>query len=144
MVPDCGNIDFFFFENISFIRQQKKQRRVEEKTVFILSCDGRYAVCRRPDKGLLAGLWQFPDVSGKLDAATALSEVERMGLKPREIYRQVERKHIFTHIEWHMRGVYVDVKEINESYHWFTAQQIAQQAALPTAFRQFWEEVEYV
>ena len=110
----------------------------------VISFDGKYALCKRPEKGLLAGLWQFPDVSGKLDAERALRKVEEMGLKPREIYRQVERKHIFTHITWHMTGVYVEVAETRDDFSWFTEEEIETQAALPTAYRQFWEEKAYV
>ena len=126
------------------VKAGKKPRKVEEKTVFILSCDGSYALQKRPEKGLLAGLWQFPDLSGKLTAEQTLNEVEKNGLKPREIYRQVEKKHIFTHVQWHMTGVYVEVAEPVGEYFWFTEAQIEEQAALPTAYRQFWEERAYV
>lgn len=122
------------------VRTPKKERKIEEKTVFILSCDGHYALQKRPDKGLLAGLWQFPNVSGKLNMADAVSEVEKMGLKTAEIIKQVERKHIFTHIEWRVSGIYVEVKEQKGEFSWLTVEQINRQAALPTAFYQFWEE----
>ena len=61
-----------------------------------------------------------------------------------DIYRQVERKHIFTHIEWEMRGIYMEVKAPAGEMQWFSGAQIQNDAALPTAFRQFWEEIEYV
>ena len=126
------------------VKPAKKARREENRTVFILSCDGKYALCRRPEKGLLAGLWQFPDVPGKLSTEQAIGQVEKMGLKPREIYRQVEKKHIFTHVEWQMTGVYVEVAEPDGDVSWFTEAQIEKQAALPTAYRQFWEDRAYV
>ena len=126
------------------VKSAKKPRKVEEKTVFILSCDGSYALQKRPEKGLLAGLWQFPDCPGKLSMESALQEVERMGLKPREVFRQVERRHIFTHIQWEMNGIYLEVAAPEGDYHWFTAEQVRQETALPTAFRQFWEELENV
>ena len=122
----------------------KKDRRIEEKTVFILNCDGRYALQKRPNKGLLAGLWQFPNVPGTLDVEQALYTVEGIGVKPKEIIRTVERKHIFTHIEWHMCGIYMEVRNINEEYTWLSAEQIRGEAALPTAFRQFFEEIDNV
>ena len=62
------------------IKTPKKNRRIEEKTVFILSCDGEYALQKRPGKGLLAGLWQFPNVPGKLNVEQALCAVEEMGI----------------------------------------------------------------
>ena len=124
------------------VKQPKKSRRIEEKTVFILSCEGCYALGKRPDQGLLAGLWQFPNVAGKLNIDQALSKVEQMELHPREILRRVERKHIFTHVEWHMSGVYVEVTEKNDKFVWLDARSLREEAALPTAFRQFWEEIE--
>jgi len=126
------------------VKTPKKQRRQEDMTVFILSCGDCYALEKRPDTGLLAGLWQFPNVQGKLDIKSAIEKVEQIGMKPREIMRQVEKKHIFTHVEWHMRGVYMEVEAMAGDFAWLPGEQIRQQAALPTAFRQFWEETEYV
>lgn len=126
------------------VKSPKKGRNEEEKTVLILRWDGRYALEKRPEKGLLAGLWQFPNVDGALSAGEALAVASRMDLRPREILRQLERKHIFTHIQWNMRGFYIDVDKPGADYQWFTPEQIDTQAALPTAFRQFWEEREHV
>lgn len=124
------------------VKSPKRERRQEEYTVFILSCDGKYALEKRPEEGLLAGLWQFPNVPGKLSTREALEAVENMGLKPKALSREVFRKHIFTHIQWNMKGVYLEVSETAGTFRWFTTQQIDTQAALPTAFRQFWQEVD--
>ena len=126
------------------IKKPKKERRIDEKTVFILCCDGCYALQKRPGKGLLAGLWQFPNTRGNLPVEEAIRFLEQKGIKIREIKRTVERKHIFTHIEWRMCGVYMDVCNTNEEYTWLTAERIREEAALPTAFRQFFEEIENV
>ena len=117
----------------------KKARRVEEKTVLILSCDGHYAIEKRPQEGLLAGLWQFPNVDGILDVTAVLGRVEELGIKPKEILRTVEKKHIFTHIEWHMYGAYVEVDAPAGPLTWLPAEKINGEIALPTAFRQFWD-----
>lgn len=116
-----------------------KERKFEEKTVLILFCDGRFALEKRANKGLLAGLWQFPNVPGKLNIRETLAEVENLGIKPKEILLQVERKHIFTHVEWDMRGTYVETANCGGDYRWLTAEEINSQIALPTAFRLFWE-----
>lgn len=115
----------------------KRGRRIEEKTVFILTCSGKYALEKRADAGLLAGLWQLPNVPGKLEVQQVIDQVEKFNLKPREILRQVERKHIFTHIEWNMRGVYVEVEDCGGEFLWLSETEIQDQAALPTAFRLF-------
>lgn len=123
------------------VKSPKKNRRVEEKTVFILSCGGKVALCKRPESGLLAGLWQFPDIPGELELPQIFAVVEEMGLIPKNIYRQVERTHIFTHIEWHMRGFYLEVEEPAGPFTWITGETLKKEAALPTAYRQFWEEM---
>ena len=126
------------------VKLPKKGRKEENLTVFILRCGGHYALEKRPGSGLLAGLWQFPNVQGHPDTEGALAKVEELGLKPREIYRRVEKKHIFTHIRWNMNGIYLEVAEPSGPFRWFTKEEIESTAALPTAFRQFWEEAEYV
>ena len=140
--PDCENCPCNSFcrgyaqgvaEHLP-VKSPKKSRRVEEKTVLILRCEDRYALIKRPGKGLLAGLWQFPEIAGILEVSKAIQ-----GFRVKEVYRQLDRNHIFTHIEWKMRGVYMEVSEKNPEYQWFTAAEINDSAALPTAFRQFWD-----
>ena len=126
------------------VKLPKRSRRNEEKTVFIFSCDGDYALEKRSDKGLLAGLWQFPNVGGKLSLEDSLKTVQSMGLSVIDILRQVDRNHIFTHIEWDMRGCYFEVRDKAPQYHWLSKAQINEETALPTAFRQFWEEIDNV
>lgn len=145
--PDCENcpckeICLACRENTADklpVKSPKKEKRQEDRTVFLLHCDGRYALEKRPNKGLLAGLWQFPNLTGHLDTREALEAIQAMGLKPREILREVKRKHIFTHIQWNMKGIYLEVAEPGGDFRWFTPEEINIQAALPTAFKQFWD-----
>ncbi len=123
------------------VKLPKRQRRIEEKTVLILRCNDRYALLKRPDAGLLAGLWQFPDIPGLLTTEQYVGKMEQMGLKPKEILLQVEGKHIFTHIEWHMRGVYAVVAEPVKDFSWLSLQKIRAEIALPTAYRQFLDQI---
>ena len=125
------------------VKKAKPQRRIEDRTVFILFCEDFYALRKRPDTGLLAGLWEFPNISGKLDVPAAIEEVERNGVNIKDIIKQVEKKHIFTHVEWHMSGMYMEVKEQGGDFVWMHRSQIEQEAALPTAFRQFWEGAQF-
>ena len=142
--PDCGNCPCKSFcrghaEGVAEklpVKSPKKGRCIEEKTVFILRCGEEYALVKRPDKGLLAGLWQFPEIAGLLEPQEAIGA---LALPVRDVYRQLDKNHIFTHIEWKMRGIYLEIAEKSPNFQWFTAKEIAEQAALPTAFRQFWE-----
>ena len=121
------------------VKSPKKGRRQEDLTVFILSCDGRFALEKRPEKGLLAGLWQFPNLPGDLNTEQALNALRAWGLHPRELFRESRKTHIFTHIQWNMKGIYLEVDTPTGGFQWMTPEEINTQAALPTAFRQFWE-----
>ena len=143
--PDCENCPCREFCGSAIhstsekfpVRLPKRAKREEEKTVFILSCDDLFAIQKRGNSGLLAGLWQFPNVPEKLETEQALEAVEKMGLKPKNVIRQTERSHIFTHIVWQMRGYYLEVDAPEGDFVWLSRQQIQADAALPTAFRQF-------
>ena len=145
--PDCGCCpcrDFCVAHNKGTaerlpVKNPKQQRRIEDKTVLILSCDGFYALEKRANEGLLAGLWQFPNLAEKLEMDDVLCRLEQYGLHVGDIYKTVERKHIFTHVQWHMRGVYAEVRNMTAQFQWMTERQIQQEIALPTAFRLFWD-----
>ena len=126
------------------VKSPKKEKRQENRTVFVFHCDGKYALQKRPSKGLLAGLWQFPNISGHFDTHDILLQAEAMGLRIRNIHKEIDRKHIFTHIVWNMKGIYLDAAEPAGDFRWMTEEEINTQAALPTAFRLFWEERDHV
>ena len=122
------------------VKEAKKAKREEEKTVFYLTCDGCLAVRKRESKGLLAGLWELPNVEGKLDAAQALLFAEKAGCEPSELLKSVERVHVFTHIIWRMRCYYIVCKEKSPEFVWASDARRKTDVALPTAFRMFVEE----
>ena len=119
------------------VRRIKKERRVEQRTVFVLECEGAFALRKRKNSGLLAGLWEYPNVTGHLDAARALSQAEAWGLRPVSVEKMLERTHIFTHVEWQQRCWYLQVGERAPQFTWADRQQLETEFALPTAFRMF-------
>ena len=119
------------------VRREKKPRRQEDMTVFLLECGGRWAIRKRPGTGLLAGLWEFPHVPGTLEDRAALTQLEQWGLAPEEVLRSTDKTHIFTHIQWNMRGWYIRCSNCAERFQWADPEQLDTVFALPTAFRQF-------
>ena len=115
----------------------KKPRRVEQRTVFVLQCGDRLAVCKRPSRGLLAGLWQLPDVPGKLETAEALRQAEQWGVHPTGILKTAERTHIFTHVQWNLRGVWLTCAAEAPQFTWADENALQHEIGLPTAYRQF-------
>ncbi len=87
----------------------KKPRTVEERTVFALYGDGAPLLLKRPNKGLLAGLYELPNVSGTLSVPEAMQWLSERGLHLTGDLSVYAAKHIFTHIEWRMRVYAADV-----------------------------------
>lgn len=110
------------------VRSEKKARRVVDATVLVLQCGNKFALEKRPAKGLLAGLWQFPFFEG---------DAPDLG----EVVAEKRAKHIFTHVEWRMRGKLVRIDAELPRYVWATADEIARTYAVPSAFRVFMEWV---
>ena len=118
-------------------RRAQKARRIEEKTVLLLRCGGRFALRRREETGLLAGMWEFPSLPGRQDAAAVREALREQGLTPGEIRPCGESRHVFTHIEWHMTGYIAEISRESGEYVWKTPEEIRAGYALPSAFRAY-------
>lgn len=123
------------------VRSKKAKRRVEKLTVFLLLKDGRAALRKRPDQGLLAGLWEFPHVPGALEEDDAAQVLEEWGLAPSEWRKKIPAKHIFTHVEWQMTGYLLDVRGAAGAFTWADRAAL-EQLAVPSAFAKYLSEVE--
>ena len=119
------------------VKSPKKPRKQEPKTVFLLSCRGKYAIHKRPETGLLANLWEFPNTGQKLSEEEAAAYLGSLGLSPIGISPCGEAVHIFTHIEWHMTGYTAECLYPSEDFLWKTAEEILSDYAIPSAFRAY-------
>lgn len=121
------------------VRRKKAARRVEELTVYLLVRRGRIALRRREDTGLLAGLWEFPHVSGSLTDGEAGKPLADWGLTALEWRKKLAAKHVFTHVEWHMTGYLLETEGEGPDFTW--ADRAGLEAlAVPSAFGKFLEE----
>lgn len=93
----------------------KKARRIEYKTILVLQDGQKTALRKRPSKGLLAGMYEFPWLEGICDEAGVLAYLKRIGLQAIHIKRLEDSKHIFSHKEWHMTGYAIRVDELERS-----------------------------
>lgn len=120
------------------VRIKQMKRRQEQRTVFLLTDgDGRIAVEKRPDKGLLAGMYQLPNVEGFLTEHAIRAELELCGLQVRDIAFLKEAKHAFTHLDWLMKGYRVEVIRPAGDFLWVTPEELWERYALPTALKPF-------
>ncbi len=90
----------------------KRERTVEDRTVLVVRDGNRAAIRKRPDKGLLAGMYELPSLSGFYTAEEVTAYLAYNGIRVLRILPLEDAKHIFTHREWHMKGYMIRVDEL--------------------------------
>lgn len=98
------------------VKSRAKPRRVEERTVFIIRAEDKVMLHKRPPKGLLAGMYELPNLPGHLTMEEAVDYAKEQGLHPLRIRPLQEAKHIFSHIEWQMTGYSIIIDETEGDY----------------------------
>lgn len=96
------------------VKNKAVKRRIENKTVFIIRDGEKIVLHKRPDKGLLAGMYEFPNKEGHLNEEEAINYVKEMHLNPLRIEKLTDAKHIFSHVEWQMKGYMIRVEALGE------------------------------
>ena len=115
------------------VRAPKKEKRIDEKTVFLLRReDGSVALRQREKTGLLAGLWEYPNIQGLLTEEQAAAQLAAWGLRPLRWEKSWRCRHIFTHVRWEMQGYAVTVAGEGE-LEWYPKER-RQEMAVPSAF----------
>ncbi len=119
------------------VKSALKPRKILQKTVLILQLGGIYALIKRPEGGLLSGLWEFPNYDGLLTPEQIKAQLAALGITAQSITPCGAAKHIFTHLEWHMTGFIVACDRAVTPFTWASKKEIATRYALPTAFAYF-------
>lgn len=115
------------------IKQVKSIRRKEQRTVFVLKYNNKYIIEQRPDKGLLAGLYQFPNIEGHLN----MTDVQRIYKDAFSIKQIASSKHIFSHIEWALVGYFIELQEPLDKGILVSAEDLLKTYSIPTAFQTY-------
>ena len=119
-----------------------RARRLEDRTVLVLVSDNKAILHKRPARGLLAGLYELPNVEGKLREDQVLAYVRQQGFSPLRIRQLPEAKHVFSHVEWHMLGYLVRMEEPEmkpgqqpgEAFLFVEKEEMEQKFSIPSAF----------
>lgn len=123
------------------VKSKAKERKIEKKTVFIFKDGENVAIHKRDKKGLLAGLYELPNVKGHLTQEEALTYSRQIGLAPIHIQELGVAKHIFSHVEWQMIGYSIRVDELEKSCTedmlFIHPEQVEQEFPIPAAFEKY-------
>ena len=130
----------------------KKPRSIEKKTILVIQDAERVALRKRPEKGLLAGLYEFPSMKGNCEEERVLAYLRELGLLPLRIRALPPAKHVFTHKEWHMTGFLIRVDELadrggrqeGEGLIFVDPKETRTNYPIPSAFAAYAEQVEMI
>lgn len=146
--PDCGKCPVSRYclayergqASLFPVKAKAKERRVEEKTVLVILTGEKpdtVLLHQRAETGLLAGLWEFPMLEGHWAAEDVKEKLREMRLMPERVLALKNAKHIFTHIEWRMKGflAYCPQEKVPDELRPVTLEQMEKEYSLPSAFR---------
>ena len=131
------------------IKTALKARRKEHHTVLLLRCGNLCAIRKRPARGLLAGLWEYPNLEGTRSKRKLLEYLAAAGFTVRSIAPLPPARHVFTHIEWNLTGWEIYVADTNDaplcaaedndasSLLWVRREELVDTYGIPAAFGYF-------
>ncbi len=120
----------------------KAKRKTEYKTVLLIHDRDKIALRKRPDKGLLASLYEFPNMEGLKSRDEVLDFLKSLGIQALKIKTLPESRHIFTHKEWCMQGFEIFTDELQEmsipakqkAFLYMDLRDMQERCAIPSAF----------
>ena len=121
--PKCGECPVAAFcrarkEGIAMelpVKTKAKGRKIEKRTVLVFHDNDTLAIQKRPAKGLLAGLYELPNVEGWLNQKEVIEYSRSIGLSPIRVRKLPDAKHVFSHVEWQMKGYEIRVDELEKN-----------------------------
>lgn len=123
------------------VKSKAKGRKIEKRTIFIFRDEEKVALRKRPDQGLLAGMYEFPSCAGHMNQKEAVAYGKALGLTPVRIRKLQSAKHIFSHVEWHMIGYEILVDELErdkeEGIIFAALEELKDNYPMPSAFEAY-------
>ena len=123
-------------------KEPKKKRIIEKKTILIVQDENKSALRKRPKKGLLAGLYEFPNLEGHQSEKRVLEYLKGIGLGVLRIQKMESSRHVFSHKEWDMVAYRIRVDELagkgkaleEENWIFVESREAEKNYPLPSAF----------
>lgn len=120
------------------VRNKKIKRKVEDRIVYVLTCNNKIAIQKRREIGLLANLYEFPNI---IKEELVEKVIQNWNLKEKAKKKIGEHKHVFSHIEWNMVGYQIEVERENTDFIWVSMEELNTRYPIPTAFQYFKEKI---
>lgn len=107
------------------LKAAKKAVPIKQKIALVVELDGSVLIKKRPDQGLLGGMWEFPcaELEGDLNNMYAENAIHDLfGVDPVGIEHLVTVKHAYTHFKVVERAYVLKIKtpsKVNIEGVWF-------------------------
>lgn len=117
-------------------RSGPKSKKEEQRLILLIQDEQGRLLMRKRSERLLHNLWEYVN----LPEQTVEKALQTLGLEEKTRQEIGTARHVFTHIVWHMKGMWIRVKEAPapEGYQWITEKEMDEKA-VPTAFIKFTE-----
>lgn len=114
----------------------KPQKKEEHRLVLLLIHQGKLILHKRPSTGLLAGMYELPNVL--LDSPKGVKKaMQNLQISSKNPVFLGKRTHIFTHLKWHMQAYVAYIDEIPEGMVEASLTDIQHRYTIPNAFSPF-------
>lgn len=125
------------------ISLKKAAKKEIHKTVFLLSYQDKYLIRKRPNKGLLASLYEFYNVDKNFHLPEAKEYLEKNDFSINSIRKDKKGKHVFTHLIWEMSGFRVELKDFPKDLGFLlvTKKELEELYSIPSAFKIYLTEI---
>lgn len=116
---------------------KKPAQKTIKKTVFVVKCEDKILFRKRPDKGLLASLYELPNIDKEMSVDAAKDEWSNQGYQVESIVDLGHAKHVFSHQIWEMTGYEIVVSFPLSSDLFVNEEERKSLYPIPTAFSYF-------
>ena len=137
--PECKAHQQELTDVIPF-RSGNKERKIVDRTLFVIRQKDRFLLHKRPSKGLLAGMYEFIGTDQKLNEEEALRYLKDMGIEAESIVPLPSSGHVFTHLEWRMQAYEIiadRLPDFDQNEYILADKEQMQTLAVPSAFRTY-------
>ena len=123
--------------------KKAKEKRQEKWTVLVFSVNEEFALEKRKDEGLLASLYQFPLLEGKLSLKEVQDYLKNHGMEEISIEDLGTKEHVFSHLIWDLQGYRILLKEKPPSFSglWVKKKDLKTTYPIPSAFSYFKKKI---
>lgn len=118
-------------------KKKKKEKKVLDKTVFLFIYKDKTYIRKREEHGLLASLYEYPNVDSKMNPDDVKKHLEKLGISYFDIRKGIEAKHVFTHLIWQMQSYVVCLDKPLKDMIEVRKADILETYSIPSAFSKF-------